>query len=188
MEQALESLFEQRIYAIEFRAALDQAQVQFSRLRAQFAVVQSNAGGLPSLLEASTTGPSEGEVWQLRALQGLDDLGHALEDLEAFWLTGNLVLAERAVVWLRRSGHSLAEYRASCRQVSQPCGADLTNALEPDLEVVPSVRVHRWNGVSRASFICPQCGWELGWSGMIESDEFLEVEMTSFECPICPMR
>ncbi len=113
--------------------------------------------------------------WPQRLMVALEDVGQALAILEDFWSEAKLSDLDQAVVKLRSSHYAIQEALGPAPPLDTP-------TFSPET----IVQVQRWNEVTRAVFRCTACGWELGYSREIESDDFLDVYLEEFECPICP--
>jgi hypothetical protein len=172
LEICLNDLLSQNIQVVEFRAQLNEAK---TICLAALDLDIVDLGG-----ELSKLGRNDPAIscvrWPKRLQDAIQELQLAFGILEQFWSDGRLADLDQAIAKLRASDYAMQE----------ALGPRQTESPHRDLH--QNLKVQRWNQITRAVFSCTQCGWELGYSREIEADEFLDVELEQFECPLCAQK
>ena len=172
LEEATESVLGQRIYAVEYRAMLE----EFHKVAAEF--------------DSQCREASQDPYVSLKLRAGCGELYTALKWLEEFCREAGLSALDQGLAACRRADYLLQEAAALHQRsnLSEPLPSALSRPVivEPPLPEF-QLRVTRQSGVSRALFICPRCGWEFSYVSEIEATDFLEVPLSDFTCPLCEL-
>lgn len=177
LEELVEAVLAQRIYAVEFAWG-------FTLVAHHLSAAQE---GIQALEVTST--PEE-RVVLATAGRALETLGRALDALRRFTEEKDLGSLDRGLALARQARFPLDEAVAAAGLV----GGTLT-ALPPLLWLDPApsrdweegwqALVQRQHGETRATFRCKQCGWEFTYTRESSSSEQLELPLSDLDCPLC---
>lgn len=172
LEEATQAVVSQRIFAVEYRALLEEIGDRIDRTPALLADARARLD--PLVFE--------------RLEQGYTELCAARGQLVEFCETAELALLDSGLGACRRADFLLLEAQALQRRVAGD--TPLLPILQAPVELEPpledfELQVTRQAGVSRATFRCPTCGWEFSYAREIDATDFLELPLSDFTCPMC---
>ena len=168
LEDVLTELLDQRIYTIEFAHRL-------TLLERFLESVQVSEMGLSMEAAASLTAV-------------LNRVRQAVELTREFAETADLPKLDQAFGAARLSQHefaALAIQHPVLHTLFEPETSDSSSAAGSDWTHRWETRVQRHRGISRATFRCLKCGWELSYAAEVGATEQLEVPFDELDCPLC---
>jgi hypothetical protein len=116
-------------------------------------------------------------------LVSLNRARQALELARRFVESGELQRLDEALGLARLSHQEQASVVEQYPELAESLRPHLERSS--DLTEKWSTSVQRHRGVSRATFRCLQCGWELTYAAETDAAQPLEIPFEQLDCPVC---